>query len=152
MRAILTALAMLFTALTATPAAARGIAGLEWLTGTWCGYSDKEEKVCLIFTPRPDWTVAAEWRMTSKNAKEPERSFAVFRVEKGRVLLHSDDQDSDYGEVSRGPGELVMEAMMPDLQPDDLKRVRYRVVDGDLAIDFTYVKGSTDTGRYRRED
>lgn len=152
MRAILIGLAMLFAALTATPAAAQGISGLEWLSGTWCGQGAKEEKICLIFTPREDRTILAEWRMTRKTGPKPEQSFAVFRLADGRVMLHSDDQKSDYAEVSRGPNELVMESIMPDLRNGDLKQARYRVADGDLVIDFTYVGGNAETGRYRRED
>ena len=152
MRGILIALAVLLGALTGTPAAAQNAGPLPWLTGKWCAPSTQQGKVCLTFTPQPDGTIASEWASQSADAAVPEHSEAVISTVNGRLTMHSDDQNSDFREVSHGPDELVLESAQDGLSEGDLKLIRYRRMGDDLVLDFTFVGGKTATDRYRREN
>jgi hypothetical protein len=153
MRAAVMALAMLIGAVSAAPAAAQGIRGLEWLTGRWCAPGADQGIVCLTFAAQDGESMTAEWATQSKGAKAPVKSEAVFTVEDGRVVLRSDDQGSVYREVSRGPGMLAMGNESPgEFVDGDLKQTRYHREGDELVLDFTYVGGRTATDRYKRED
>ena len=134
------------------PAAAQDAGALPWLTGKWCAPSAQQGTDCLTYTPKPDGAIAAEWASQSSDVAKPEHSEAVMRVVDGRLTLHSDDQDSDFREVSRGPNELVLELTNTDAGPGSLRRVRYRVEGDDLILEMEFIGGKTATDRYRRED
>ncbi|MEZ0244590.1 MAG: hypothetical protein ACAH11_14540 [Sphingomonas sp.] len=152
MRAILIGLAMFFAALTAMPAAAQDAGELQWLMGKWCSNTAKQGKLCLTYKAREDGTILSTWATEDDGAEQPEHSEAVMQIVDGRVVLHSEDQGSDFREVSRGPNELVLETTQSDLPKGSVERVTHRREGDVLVIDLILAGGETWTSRYLRED
>lgn len=152
MRGILIGLALLIGALAANPAAAQDAGALQWLMGKWCADTIEQGKICLTYTPNADGTIANEWASQSTDVERPEHSEAVMRIVDGRVTLHSDDQDSDFREVARGPNLLVLETTQEDLPAGSVLRVSHRREGDELVLDMVLVGGEKATNRYKREN
>jgi hypothetical protein len=150
MRGLLIALTMLASALIAMPAAAQGIAGLEWLSGKWCASNAQQGTICLTYTPRADGTVESAWATETKSETKPVHSVAVLSLVDGRVTLHSDDQGSTFREVSRAPNELVLESTASNLDDESVRRVSHRREGDVLVLDMELVSGRIVTNRYTR--
>jgi hypothetical protein len=75
-----------------------------------------------------------------------------MRIVDGRVTLHSDDQDSDFREVARGPNLLVLETTQEDLPAGSVLRVSHRREGDELVLDMVLVGGEKATNRYKREN